>query len=269
MGRQDRRAVGSSRHLHSGTGKRQRQAVPDAGRGRILDHRTWNSSNRKSRKRRTEGKDDEVEIVGLTEEKKKVVVTGVEMFRKLLDRSRDRRQHRSTVKRRTEKEIERGQVLCQPGTIHPHTKFKGRGIRTEEGRRRKTHAVLQRIQTAVLLQNDRRNRGSEASGGNRDVHAWSAFDSFRPVRCQGERKFCVMHTQMIKVAPRGVAFCIAVLAKMCRVYPKGWWSWTRVPCGGSAGATRTRYHRTKKKEDTKMDLITGIEERRKCQKIRG
>ena len=46
---------------------------------------------------------DEVEIIGLTEERRKVVVTGVEMFRKLLRRSRNRRQHRSTVKRRTEK----------------------------------------------------------------------------------------------------------------------------------------------------------------------
>ncbi len=55
VGRQDRRAVRSGRQLHSGTAERERQAVPDAGRGRILDHRKRNGSDRKSRKRKPEG----------------------------------------------------------------------------------------------------------------------------------------------------------------------------------------------------------------------
>ena len=115
---------------------------------------------------------NEVEIVGLTEEKRKVVVTGVEMFRKLLDRAETGDNIGALLRGVQRNEIERGQVLCQPGTIHPHTHFKGRGIRTEEGRRRKTYTVLQRIQTAVLFQNNRRNRRPSASGRNRNVHAW-------------------------------------------------------------------------------------------------
>ena len=95
------------------------------------------------------------------------------MFRKLLDQAETGDNIGALSERRTERrDRKRTGTVQQPGTIHPHTKFKGRGIRTEEGRRRKTHTVLQRIQTAVLFQNNRRNRRSAASGRNRDVHAW-------------------------------------------------------------------------------------------------
>ena len=60
------------------------------------------------------------------------------MFRKLLDQSRDRRQHRRTLKRRTEKrDRKRTGTVQQPGTIHPHTKFKGQVyvLKKEEGGR--------------------------------------------------------------------------------------------------------------------------------------
>ena len=68
---------------------------------------------------------DEVEIVGLTDEKRKVVVTGIEMFRKLLDYA-DAGDNIGALLRGVQRnEIERGQVLSKPGTIHPHTKFKG------------------------------------------------------------------------------------------------------------------------------------------------
>ena len=68
---------------------------------------------------------DEVEIVGLTTESRKTVVTGIEMFRKLLD-SAQAGDNVGTLLRGIQKnEIERGQVLAKPGTIHPHTKFKG------------------------------------------------------------------------------------------------------------------------------------------------
>ena len=68
---------------------------------------------------------DEVEIVGLAEENKKSVVTGVEMFRKLLD-SAEAGDNIGVLLRGIQKnEIERGQVLCKPGSIHPHTKFTG------------------------------------------------------------------------------------------------------------------------------------------------
>ena len=66
---------------------------------------------------------DEVEIVGLKEEKGKTVVTGVEMFRKLLDFAEAGDNIGALLRGIQRTEIERGQVLCKPGTIHPHTKF--------------------------------------------------------------------------------------------------------------------------------------------------
>ena len=68
---------------------------------------------------------DEVEIVGLTDEKRKVVVTGIEMFRKLLDYAEAGDNIGPLLRGVQRNEIERGQVLSKPGTIHPHTKFKG------------------------------------------------------------------------------------------------------------------------------------------------
>ena len=68
---------------------------------------------------------DEVEIVGLTDEKRKVVVTGIEMFRKLLDEAQAGDNIGALLRGVQRNEIERGQVLSKPGTIHPHTKFKG------------------------------------------------------------------------------------------------------------------------------------------------
>ena len=68
---------------------------------------------------------DEVEIVGLTDEKRKVVVTGIEMFRKLLDYAEAGDNIGALLRGVQRNEIDRGQVLSKPGTIHPHTKFKG------------------------------------------------------------------------------------------------------------------------------------------------
>ena len=67
---------------------------------------------------------DEVEIVGLSQEKKKTVVTGVEMFRKLLDQAEAGDNIGVLLRGIQRNEIERGQVLAVPGSIHPHTKFK-------------------------------------------------------------------------------------------------------------------------------------------------
>ena len=66
---------------------------------------------------------EEVEIVGFRPTMKKVV-TGVEMFRKLLDEGRGGGQHRRAAARAGEDDVERGQVLAKPGSITPHTKFK-------------------------------------------------------------------------------------------------------------------------------------------------
>ena len=67
---------------------------------------------------------DTVEIVGMNDEPKSTVVTGVEMFRKLLDQAVAGDNIGALLRGIDRKEIERGQVLAQPGTIHPHTKFK-------------------------------------------------------------------------------------------------------------------------------------------------
>ena len=68
---------------------------------------------------------EEVEIVGLTDEKRKVVVTGLEMFRKTLDYAEAGDNVGALLRGVQRTEIERGQVLAKPGTIHPHTKFHG------------------------------------------------------------------------------------------------------------------------------------------------
>ena len=68
---------------------------------------------------------DEVEIIGLTEERRKVVVTGIEMFRKLLDYAEAGDNIGALLRGVQRNEIERGQVLAAPGTINPHTKFTG------------------------------------------------------------------------------------------------------------------------------------------------
>ena len=80
---------------------------------------------------------EEVEIVGLSDEKRKVVVTGIEMFRKILDYAEAGDNIGALLRGVQRTEIERGQVLCQPGSINPHTKFHGQVyvLKKEEGGR--------------------------------------------------------------------------------------------------------------------------------------
>ena len=80
---------------------------------------------------------DEVEIIGLTTERAKTVVTGIEMFRKILDYAEAGDNIGALLRGIQRDEIERGQVLCKPGSIHPHTKFKGQVyvLKKEEGGR--------------------------------------------------------------------------------------------------------------------------------------
>ena len=80
---------------------------------------------------------DEVEIIGLTTERAKTVVTGIEMFRKILDYAEAGDNIGALLRGIQRNEIERGQVLCKPGSIHPHTKFKGQVyvLKKEEGGR--------------------------------------------------------------------------------------------------------------------------------------
>ena len=69
---------------------------------------------------------DEVEIVGLSPEKKKSVITGLEMFRKTLDFAEAGDNIGMLLRGIQREEIERGQVVAKPGTVHPHTKFEGK-----------------------------------------------------------------------------------------------------------------------------------------------
>ncbi len=80
---------------------------------------------------------DEVEIVGLSKERTKTVVTGVEMFRKLLDQAEAGDNIGVLLRGIDRKDIERGQVIAKPGTINPHTKFKSEVyiLKKEEGGR--------------------------------------------------------------------------------------------------------------------------------------
>ncbi|OBR93031.1 MULTISPECIES: elongation factor Tu [Clostridium] len=80
---------------------------------------------------------DELEIVGLKEEKKKTTCTGVEMFRKLLDQAMAGDNIGVLLRGIQREEVERGQVLAKPGTVHPHKKFVGQVyvLKKEEGGR--------------------------------------------------------------------------------------------------------------------------------------
>ena len=70
-------------------------------------------------------KNEPIEIVGLNDEKKATVVTDLEMFHKLLDFAEAGDNVGALLRGVTKKEVERGQVLCKPGSINPHTKFSG------------------------------------------------------------------------------------------------------------------------------------------------
>ena len=113
---------------------------------------------------------EEVAIVGFNSAKK-TVVTGVEMFRKLLDQG-EAGDNVGLLLRGVEKtEIERGMVLAKPGSITPHTELRGRGVRADEGRGGPAHAVLQGVPAAVLLPDHGRDGVGGAAGGGGDGDA--------------------------------------------------------------------------------------------------
>ena len=100
---------------------------------------------------------DEVEIVGI-KDTTKTIVTGVEMFRKLLDQGEAGDNIGALLRGTKREEVERGQVLAAPGSITPHTQVQGRGLRPDEGRGWPSHAVLHQLPSAVLLPHDGRDR---------------------------------------------------------------------------------------------------------------
>ena len=121
---------------------------------------------------------EEIEIVGFKPTEKKVV-TGVEMFRKLLD-SGEAGDNIGVLLRGVEKDdVERGQVLAKPGSIKPHTKFKGEVyiLSKEEGGRHTPFFNGYRPQ--FYLADDRRDRHAASAGRRRDGDAGRQHDDQR------------------------------------------------------------------------------------------
>ena len=123
--------------LHPRARARHRQALPDAHRGRHVHHRPWHRRDRQGRAGQVKV-GEEVEIVGLRATQK-TVVTGVEMFRKLLDQGQAGDNIGALLRGTKKEDVERGQVLCKPGSITPHTNFEANVyvLTKEEGGRHK------------------------------------------------------------------------------------------------------------------------------------
>ena len=124
---------------------------------------------------------EESEIVGFRETRK-TVVTGVEMFKKQLDEGLAGDNAGLLLRGIAKEDVERGMVLAKPGSITPHTVFKGEVYVSVEGRGRTSHSVLQRLPSAVLLPHDGRDGLGEAAGGHRDGDAGRQHCSWRS-RC--------------------------------------------------------------------------------------
>ncbi len=105
-----------------------------------------------------------VEIVGIRDTQT-TTVTGVEMFRKLLDQGQAGDNVGIPARGTKREDVERGQVVCKPGSVKPHKKFKGRGLHPHQGGGRSSHAVLHELPPAVLLPHHGRDRHGQAPEG--------------------------------------------------------------------------------------------------------
>ena len=123
---------------------------------------------------------EEVEIVGL-KDTVKTVVTGVEMFRKLLDQGQAGDNIGVLLRGIKREDVERGQVLAKPPARSSRTpNFKAESLHPDEGGRRPAHAVLHQLPAAVLLPDDGRDRHRQAAGRRRDGDAGRQRDDGRP-----------------------------------------------------------------------------------------
>ena len=113
---------------------------------------------------------EEIEIVGLRNTQK-TVVTGVEMFRKLLDEGRAGDNIGALLRGTKKEDVERGQVLAKPGSITPAHQLRGQRLRPDQGGGRPSQALLQQLPAAVLLPDHRRHRLHQPARGHRDGHA--------------------------------------------------------------------------------------------------
>ena len=113
---------------------------------------------------------EEVEIVGL-KATVKTVVTGVEMFRKLLDQGEAGDNIGALLRGTKREDVERGQVLAAAGVDHAAHQVQRRGLCPDQGRGRPAHAVLHQLPAAILFPDDRRDRDGVAAGRDRDGDA--------------------------------------------------------------------------------------------------
>jgi elongation factor Tu len=113
---------------------------------------------------------DTVEIVGIRDTTK-TVCTGVEMFRKLLDEGQAGDNIGVLLRGTKRDEVERGQVVASPGIDHPAHEVQGRGVYSEQGRGRSSHAVFQRVPSAVLFPHNGRDGCGESARRRRDGDA--------------------------------------------------------------------------------------------------
>ncbi len=113
---------------------------------------------------------EEIEIVGIAATQK-TTCTGVEMFRKLLDQGQAGDNVGILLRGTKREDVQRGQVLCKPGSVKPHTHFTAEIYVLSQGRRRPPHAVFQQLPAAVLLSHDRCDRCGRAAQGQGDGDA--------------------------------------------------------------------------------------------------
>ncbi len=111
-----------------------------------------------------------VEIVGI-KATQSTTVTGVEMFRKLLDQGQAGDNIGALIRGIDRSQVERGQVLCKPGSINAAHQVRCRGLHPDQGRGWPSHAVLLQLSSAVLFPDDGRDGCRFAAGRHRDGHA--------------------------------------------------------------------------------------------------
>jgi elongation factor Tu len=169
-GAQAARAHGRRRRLHPGADPRHREAVPHADRGRLHDHRSRHRRHRshraRHRQRQRDGRDRRHQGGVQT-----TTVTGVEMFRKLLDQGQAGDNVGLLLRGIKREDVERGQVVVKPGSITPHTNFEGSVyiLSKDEGGRHTP--FFNNYRPAVLLPDHGRHGRRDPAGRHRDGHA--------------------------------------------------------------------------------------------------
>ena len=152
VGQVRRGTDGGRRRVDPGPGPRDRQAVPDARRGRLHDHRPRHRGHRSCgawRDQRQRGSRDRRHPSHQTT---KTTVTGVEMFRKLLDQGQAGDNVGLLIRGIKREDVERGQVVVKPGTTTPHTEFEGRSTscpRTRAAGTRRSSTTTVRSSTSA------------------------------------------------------------------------------------------------------------------------